>query len=106
MGRKQNIYLAEIVPVGVSKKVWAAQLADRACVYYVDNMAAKAALVGSSASDPLALALMWKALDLDLQGRCRSWYSWIPSASNAADAPSRGHCPGVGYTTRAGARCA
>eukprot|EP00971_Amphidinium_carterae_P231715 4598612-Amphidinium_carterae.1 len=91
-GRKQNVYLAEILPVVVSKKVWAAQHADRACVYLVDNMAATAALVGSSASDPIALALLWKALDLDLQGRCRSWYSWIPSASNAADALSRGKC--------------
>eukprot|EP00971_Amphidinium_carterae_P345630 6486695-Amphidinium_carterae.2 len=50
-GKDQVIYLAEILPVVVAKKVWHKELGNSSCLWFIDNMAARAAMLGSTSSD-------------------------------------------------------
>ena len=56
---------------------------------YLDNEAAKVALIKSSGATLLAerMVTATRLIEDDLQLRC--WFSRVPSASNPADAPSR-----------------
>eukprot|EP00971_Amphidinium_carterae_P090883 1798825-Amphidinium_carterae.1 len=50
-GKEQVIYLAEILPVAVAKRVWHKELQSASCVWFVDNLAARSAILGSTSSD-------------------------------------------------------
>eukprot|EP00971_Amphidinium_carterae_P225337 4469354-Amphidinium_carterae.1 len=89
-GKDQVIYLAEILPVAVAKRVWHKELRSSSCLWFIDNMAARAAILGSTSSDAVALKLIWHMLKLDAESGARNFYEWIPSSSNPADGPSRG----------------
>ena len=67
------------------------RLKGRAILNYVDNEAARFALIrgGSPTQDSAWIAAgFWRA-DSDL--RCHSWFERVPSPSNLADGPSRGN---------------
>ena len=70
------IYELELVPVLLAMRVWGEVFKSGQIVGYVDNEAAKAALIRSNA-----------ATEDKLQLRC--WYSRVPSKSNPADAPRK-----------------
>ena len=90
-GQKQQVVgQAEMLPCLVARHVWRNRLRGRAVLNYVDNEAARFALIkgGSPTQDAAWIAAgFWRA-DSDL--RCHSWFGRVPSPSNLADGPSRG----------------
>ncbi|CAE6970985.1 unnamed protein product [Symbiodinium sp. CCMP2592] len=86
---RNPIYELELVPVLLAFRVWQKVFKCGQLVVYVDNEAAKAALIRACASTPVAelVTESVRLLEESLQLRC--WYSRVPSLSNPADAPSR-----------------
>ena len=83
------IYELELLPVLLAMRAWGSVFKSGQLVCYVDNEAAKAALIKSCAATSVGERIV-NAIRLaedDLQLRC--WYSRVPSKSNPADAPSR-----------------
>ena len=83
------IYELELLPVLLALRAWGEVFRSGQLVCYVDNEAAKAALIKSCAATSVGERIV-NAIRLAedrLQVRC--WYSRVPSKSNPADAPSR-----------------
>ena len=60
---------------------------------FIDNEAARAGLVRGSSACPASGLLIEAVVDRDLRDHALMWYARVPSASNLADAPSRGQAP-------------
>ena len=90
-GSKQQIVgQAEILPCLMARLICGQRLTGRAALNYVDNEAARFALIkgGSPTMDSAWLAMSFWRADSDLL--CHSWFERVPSASNISDGPSRG----------------
>jgi len=92
-GSKQVIAQAEILPVLVARVLFAATFAGRSTLCFVDNDSARHALVAASSPNPWSAKLVEAIVDCDLADGALLWYERVPSASNVADAPSRGKWP-------------
>ena len=83
-GKRQLVGQAEVLPVLVSKVVWARLLKGRKVIWFLDNDSAKAAL-GSGASPVLdTFTMLCISAHLAVQ-----WYTRVPSKANLADDASR-----------------
>ena len=83
------IHQAELLPVAIAFGVRGTMLADRRVLVFVDNDAARAALIkGSSGSMPSA-RLVHQAWVAAARHGMSPWFERVPSPSNVADAPSR-----------------
>ncbi|CAE7784940.1 unnamed protein product [Symbiodinium sp. CCMP2592] len=71
------IYEVELLAIWAALKLWMNRLTRCLVVIYLDNEAAKGALVSG------------KFLDLEDSARIRPWYGRVPTSSNPADEPSR-----------------
>ena len=89
-GAKHVIAQAELLPVLVARRTWAARLQQGArVVHYVDNEGVRKALIkGGSKSIPSRRLLIECASELALSGS-HVWYGRVPSPSIPADEPSR-----------------
>ena len=88
--KKQVVGQAELVPCLVAKKIWKRRLRGRLVMHYVDNEAAKYALIkGTSPTRDSAWLVneFWKS---EAHLGSYSWFERVPSACNCADDPSRG----------------
>ena len=87
--RRQLVGQAELLPVVLSQELWAPWLRGRRALLFVDNDAARHAIIrGASPSGPSAVLVeqFWSAeAELD----AFSWIEQVPSPSNPADGPSR-----------------
>ena len=84
------IFLLELLAVCIGFWMWSDVFRSSDLVCFTDNEAAKACLVkGSSAHEVANKLLFFQALK---EAECDRipWFSRVPSASNVADAPSRG----------------
>ena len=88
-GRTQLIFFTEILPVLVAKKTWCEVLKNRRVFFYIDNEAAKAALIRGFSPLLDASDMLFEIFKQDVLLRCLPWYSRVPSKSNCADAASR-----------------
>ena len=88
--KRQIVRHAEMIPCLVAREVWKDRLRGCAVFSYVDNEAARFALIkgGSPTQVPACVAAGFWRLDSDL--RCYSWFGRVPSPSNISDGPSRG----------------
>ena len=85
----QVIGQAELAPTLIASRVWSSRLKGRFVVWWLDQDAARQALVkgyspvweSATIVDEVALKLSWI--------NCNSWYARVPTASNPADAASR-----------------
>eukprot|EP00971_Amphidinium_carterae_P249718 4956549-Amphidinium_carterae.1 len=89
-GSKQIIFLVELLPVLVAKTRWHASLQSRPVIFFIDNESARSVLVSCSTASQFAMRIVWSILELDVKSLAMNWYARVPSASNPADAPSRG----------------
>ncbi len=65
-------------------------LLNRPCIFFIDNEAARIALL-KGASPSISLFRMTHAISvLDAAKPCGIWYERVPSFSNISDRPSRG----------------
>ena len=88
-GKRQLVGQAEVLPVLVSKVVWAPLLRGRKVIWFLDNDSAKAAL-GSGASPVMhTFVMLCISAHLDLALEAVHWYARVPSKANLADDASR-----------------
>ena len=89
MGKKQLVTEAELLPVLVSRRLWADRLRGAKVFIYVDSNPAKFSLIRGT-SESLACENIVRAISIsDAASMTWAWYSSVPSKSNVADDPSR-----------------
>ena len=84
------IYEVELLAIWAAFKLWMQKLTDFLAVVYLDNEAAKGALVSGKSTTVSGKAIVNAVLDLEDDARLRPWYGRVPTSSNPADDPSRG----------------
>ena len=83
------IYELELYPVLISLRKWASKLAGSQVVSFVDNDAAKYALVRSCSATKMGASIIDAIRIIEQNFQLRVWYARVPTHSNPADAPSR-----------------
>ncbi|CAE7251922.1 unnamed protein product [Symbiodinium sp. CCMP2592] len=80
----------EAYAVLTARKVFHQSLSGQYCVYFIDNDGVLLSYIkGTSSSKPMRdILLMWESLEM--HAHTWAWWARVPSASNPADAPSRG----------------
>ena len=99
-GQKHIITEAELLPVLLARLVFRRRFAGRPLLCFIDNEAAKCALIKAASSNAACAAIVEGVGDCDLVDGAVAWYARTPSPSNLADAPSRGLEPAAvpGYS--------
>ena len=88
-GSKQPAFQAELLPVMVEAATWEQEIHDRDVLLFLDNEAARYAMVKGYTPVASAARLVGEAwLQLAACG-ASAWVARVPSGSNPADAPSR-----------------
>ena len=87
------IFELELLPVVVGRRLWQHRLTERSLICFVDNEAAKCALIAGYSAKPAACSILDEVAVLDVRGGTLPWYDRVSSVSNLADAPSRGEAP-------------
>ena len=94
-GSKHPVYQAELLPVVAAICTWRAVLRDRELLRFIDNEAARHALVKGYSPILSAAKLLGEAWLAIAEVGTAVWVARVPSGSNPADAPSRlQDCPG------------
>ncbi|CAE7629352.1 unnamed protein product [Symbiodinium sp. CCMP2592] len=88
-GRVQLIFFAELYPVLIARRTWGKVLRNRRALFFVDNEAAKAALIRNYSPLVDAASMLADIAELDVANHCFPWYCRVPSKSNFSDAASR-----------------
>jgi hypothetical protein len=86
---RHPIYELEIFPVLVSLRIWQHRLKNAQVVFYLDNNAARSALIRADGSTLLSQAMIAEFVKLEKDVRILPWLSRVPSASNPADDAAR-----------------
>ena len=84
------IHQAEVLPAVVALRTWGPRLRGRRLIIFVDNGAAKAALVKGSTTSSASAELVTEFWSLAAAESVWVWVDRVPTKSNPADAPSRG----------------
>ena len=87
--KKQIIGQAELYPALCARRLWKEKIKGRDVIHFVDNDAARFALIKGS---PPCLESAWLVQSFwtdESETNCRSWIARVPSRSNIADGPSR-----------------
>ena len=96
---RNPIYELELLPIAVAFYLWAKRLRHKQLMCYLDNDAARAALIKGRGNTSLADNIVHHAMVYETEHALLSWYARVPTASNPADDPSRlrfEHLVGVG----------
>ncbi|CAE7289458.1 unnamed protein product [Symbiodinium sp. CCMP2592] len=80
------IYEVELLAIWAALKLWMSRLTRCLVVIYLDNEAAKGALVSGKSSTLPGQSIVSSVLDLEDSARIRPWYGRVPTSSNPADA--------------------
>ena len=83
------IFEIELLGVWAGFKTWGKKVSDSFSVIYLDNDAAKGALIKGSSSTQNGKALVGSILDMEETYRMRAWIARVPTSANPADAPSK-----------------
>ena len=86
---RNPIYELELLPVTVAFSLWAKRLHHKQLMCYLDNDAARAALIKGKGSTDLSDIIVHQAMVYETEHALLSWYARVPTASNPADDPSR-----------------
>ncbi len=88
--KKQIVGQSELIPCHAARKIWGDRMKGRLVFLYVDNEAARYALIkGSSPTRDIAWLVneIWAT---EATRESNMWIERVPSTSNCADHPSRG----------------
>ena len=83
------IFEVELLAVLVAAHVWAPAIANSYVVFYIDNEAAKSALMKTHSSVLFGNVLTTCFAQLESEHSLKVWFGRVPSYSNPADKPSR-----------------
>ena len=87
--QRQVILQAELLPVVISKGIWAKRFQGCRVICFVDNNGVRAGLIAATMSHPASDALVLQARHQDLLLDSATWYERVPSVGNPGDAASR-----------------
>ena len=68
---------------------WKAFIGHCQCVFYLDNEAAKGALVRATTCTVPGRAILQAFIEEEMACQVKVWFSRVPTSSNISDAPSR-----------------
>ena len=88
-GSKQPIALAELLPIVLSKFVWASTLSGRFVLTFIDNNSVLYQMINGSARNSYSRILLLHSAKADVANKAFNWYSRVASQSNPGDDPSR-----------------
>ena len=86
---KNVIAALEVVAVASALRLWRKRLRNRRVFIFVDNEAAKAALIKMATNVPSMRVALEEVVGLAMTDPCYPWYARVASPCNPADAPSR-----------------
>ena len=89
------IYELEILPLVVCLDLWGDLIRGCPVVHYIDNDAAKSAMIKGYGATDVAGKLVQEYLELEEHLQLKVWFSRVPSFSNLSDGPSRNDCSEV-----------
>ena len=69
--------------------VWESFLRYSQCVFYIDNEAARGAMIAGSTPSELGSLLIKEFTLKEMQCQVKVWFARVPTSSNLADHPSR-----------------
>ena len=88
-GSTHPIFELEVLPVLCSLLVWEPLFKNSQCVFYLDNEAARGALVKASTSTEWGKSMIHQFVLTEMDAQIRVWFTRVPTSSNIADRPSR-----------------
>ena len=88
-GKKQLVFMAELLPVLVAKRTWASCVRGRRVLLFLDNQAAQESLIRGYSPVVDAADILADIFKVDVDLRCLTWVCRVPSKSNPSDAASR-----------------
>ena len=87
------IVAVELLAVLLAFFMFEEALSSRSAIIFVDNDAGRQALIKGYSRCPIACALVERICKCEVDTRALTFFERVPSASNIADAPSRGAAP-------------
>ena len=88
-GSENPMYELELFPVLLALRKWQSLLQGAQIVSFVDNDAAKYALVKACSTTQVGAEIIDDIRMIELRCQMRIWYARVPTHSNPADGPSR-----------------
>lgn len=88
--KKQIIFEAETLSAILGVLLWDCHVKDSRCLLFVDNDACKFSLLKGTSDNFVADKLAETFVNAESSTHSYTWICRVPSASNIADAPSRG----------------
>ena len=79
----------ELLPIVAALYVWEATLKHCQSVFYLDNEAARGALISGSTQSVSGSWLVRTFTVNEMHGQLKVWFARVPTSSNIADKPSR-----------------
>ena len=83
------IFELELLPVWISLLEWEGHLSNAQCVFYLDNEAAKGALIKGATDAGSGASIVQAFVVAEMRCQVKVWFSRVPTSSNIADGPSR-----------------
>ena len=84
-----KVHQLEICPVVMSCIAFADEIKSKFIFILFDNTAAQSSLIDAGSTNHTSRSLVYLYLDLEQRLQFVPWVSWVGSASNIADGPSR-----------------
>ena len=88
-GQMQFVGQAELLPILLARNTWRTDLRNAALTSFVDNDAARHAVVSGSSPSLASSWIISELACMDSKLNILSWTVRVPSACNIADGPSR-----------------
>ena len=86
---KHPIFELELLPVLVALCTWKKYLNCCQCVFFLDNEAAKGALIHGATKTLFGEKIISAFVNFEMQQQVKVWFSRVPTSSNVSDKPSR-----------------
>ena len=88
-GSQHPIFELELLPVWIALHEWEGHLRNSQCVFYLDNEAAKGALLKAATEVDNGAKIVRAFVVSEMQCQVKVWFARVPTSSNIADGPSR-----------------
>lgn len=88
-GSQHPVFELELLPVVIALCVWEKFLRNCQSVFYLDNEAARGALISGATPSESGSWLVRTFTVHEMHGQLKVWFARVPTSSNVADKPSR-----------------
>ena len=91
--KKQIVGQSELLPCVAARIVWEKRTRNRPTIHFVDNDAARFAMIKGSSPTPDSAWLTGRFWEEEARSGSFTWFERVASPSNPSDGPSRGVPP-------------